>query len=439
MSHSSSITLGRIAGLNGTVRPPGDKSLTHRAYLLAAMAEPAGVPSYVARPLDSNDCQRTLDCLAELGTEVEHFPDGEMGDRPFTMVWPNRAWASPDIPLDCGNSGTTIRLLSGLIAACPGVVATLSGDASLSKRPMGRIAEPLRQMGADFRGETPPVTIAGRPLKGIDFVSPVASAQVKSCVLLAGLRARGTTWVREPAQSRDHTERMLEALGVELLDREDGAVGLDGGQTWPPFEFEVPGDISSATFFLVGAAMLPGSQVRLACVGINSTRTGALEVLEAAGVDIGLDGPRDHMGEPVADLVVRGHSGLKAFEVSGDLVPRLIDEIPALAVLATQCEGVTRFRDASELRVKESDRIETVAQALRAMGAKVETYPDGMDVEGPVALKGATIDANGDHRIAMAFAIAGLVAEGETRIEGAEAVGTSYPTFMRDLESLTVV
>ncbi len=434
-----SLTVSRIAGLSGSLRPPSDKSLTHRAYLFAALAEDQGVPSTVHNPLDGEDCASTLDCLVDLGFDAEHFPAGEMGERAFTMVHPRADWLSPDAPLDCGNSGTTMRLLVGLLAGRPGLEATLMGDESLSRRPMGRVVEPLRQMGAEIEGQTAPLRVSGRHLRAIDYASPVASAQVKSCVLLAGLRAEGTTWLREPSPSRDHTERLLEALGVEVQRRGDGAVGVDGGQTWGAFEYDVPADVSSAAFFLVAAAMMPGSDVRLESVGVNPTRTGVLEVLESAGVRLGLDAPREPMGEPVADLLVRGTDLLRPFQVGGDLVPRLIDEIPVLAVLATQCDGVSSFRDASELRVKETDRVETVAAGLRAMGATVTTHPDGMDVEGPIRLRGAEIDAAGDHRIGMAFAVAGLVAEGPTTIHNAQSIRTSYPAFETDLARLTVL
>lgn len=425
----------RARSLNGTLRPPSDKSLTHRAFLFAAMAK--GGPSRIGNPLLGEDCLATADCLAEMGADIEVFEDNEFDSIPFAIVSPATEWSNPDIALDCGNSGTTIRLLAGVIASKHGLAATLTGDASLSRRPMRRITEPLAQMGASIEGDTPPLNIEGRLLTGIRYMSPVASAQVKSCLLLAGLSATGETWVSEPSRSRDHTERMFDALGIELLREGDLAVGVRGGQTLSPLDFNVPADISSAAFFMVAAVAVPGALVELREVGVNPTRTGILDVLTECGATFEVRSLREEVGEPVADIVVTNGPEPKPFEIGGDLVPRLIDEIPVLAVLATQCRGVSKIRDAKELRVKESDRIETVAYGLGAMGARVETYDDGMDVHGPVQLKGTTIDATGDHRIAMAFAIAGLLAEGETTILNAQSVETSYPNFQRDLESLT--
>lgn len=403
---------------------------------MAAMAE-AG-PSRIGNPLMGEDCLSTVECLRETGADIEIFEEGDFGALPFALVTRERPWSSPDVPLDCGNSGTTMRLLAGVLAAKPGLDAVLVGDASLSRRPMRRIVTPLLEMGAMIEGDTPPLTISGRMLSGIRYMSPVASAQVKTCLLLAGLAATGETWVSEPSLSRDHTERMFEALGIELL-RDDGfGVGVRGGQVLSPLDFDVPGDISSAAFFMVAVAMLAGSEVVLREVGVNPTRTGVLDVLHQCGASFALEAERESTGEPVADVRVKSAARLRSFEVAGDLVPRLVDEIPVLAVLATQCQGTSVIRDASELRVKESDRIETVASGLRAMGASVETFPDGMKVEGPVTLEGATIDAEGDHRIAMAFAIAGLVADGETTILNAQSIESSYPGFEEDLKKLTL-
>lgn len=429
----------RSGPLRGRINVPSDKSLTHRAFLFAALA-PEGM-SRIGNPLLGEDCLATAECLRETGAEVEIIEDGALGidgtNRPFALVQRERPWSSPDVPLDCGNSGTTIRLLSGILASVPGLDATLTGDASLSRRPMRRIVEPLREMGAQIEGETTPLRISGRKLTGISYMSPVASAQIKSCVLLAGLGATGETWVSEPSQSRDHTERMLEGMGIELLRDGGLAVGVAGGQVVPPLDFDVPGDVSSAAFFMVAATLVPGSSVELAEVGVNPTRTGVLDVLRQVGANVGLLAERETSGEPVADVQVSAPPRLSPFEISGDLVPRLIDEIPVLAVLATQCDGVSRIRDAKELRVKESDRIESVASGLRAMGATVTTYEDGMDVTGSVDLCGATIDASGDHRLAMAFAVAGLVASGTTTILNADSVETSYPGFEEDLRRLS--
>lgn len=422
----------RPASLVGDFRPPSDKSLTHRAYMFAAIADS---PSRVRRPLLGEDCEATLQALQKMGLTVERLDSEEL------LLTPAPEWKQPEGDIDCGNSGTTMRLLSGLIASRP-ITARLVGDASLSRRPMKRIADPLRLMGAGVEGDTPPLTVRGRSdLTGIDYASPVASAQVKSAVLLAGLRAAGETWVSEPAPSRDHTERMLAGAGVEVLGG-PGRVGVRGGSRLRGFDFEVPADISSAAFFMVAAAMLPETSLVVRDLNINSTRTGLLDVFSQVGVPIEIQGRRDSFGEPVADLAVGslfgGPGGGRPYVVEGALVPRLVDEIPVLAVLATQLEGVSHIRDARELRVKESDRIEVVAQGLRAMGAKVETREDGMSIEGPTRLKGTRIDAVGDHRIAMAFAVAGLVADGETVISGAEAIATSYPQFESQMHRLLV-
>lgn len=426
------LKFGPAATLRGRLRPPSDKSLTHRAYLLGSIASG---PSRVRSPLRGEDCDATLNCLRQMGLHAEETEDG-------FLLQPAETWHAPEGPLNCGNSGTTMRLLSGLIAA-RSIRATLVGDASLSRRPMGRIADPLRRMGAMVEGDRPPITVEGSRLRAVDYASPVASAQVKSCVLLAGLSAEGTTSVTEPSLSRDHTERMLRATGVRVVsDQGDSGVSrvsLEGGQCPMPFDVSIPADISSAAFFLIAAALLPESELTLDEVGINPTRTGVLDVLDQAGVRWWPENERTQMGEPVADLCLVAPEHLVPFEVSGSMVPRLIDEIPVLAVLATQCEGQSVIRDARELRVKESDRIETVARSLRAMGAEVETFEDGMAITGPTPLTGATIESHGDHRIAMAFAIAALVARGETTIVGAESIATSYPTFAQDLWSVTYV
>lgn len=426
--------------LRGSLRAPSDKSLTHRAYLFGGIAR--GV-SQVQTPLTGEDCESTLACLRALGVGVEKQAGGSV------RIEPPPEWKQPARDLDCGNSGTTMRLLSGLLASRP-LDARLIGDASLSRRPMKRIAEPLRLMGASVEGETPPLRILGRSLEGIAYQSPVASAQIKSCVLLAGLRASGETWVAEPAPSRDHTERMLQACGVRVLaklgrDLQDwrpefaaqgASAGLAGGQELSGFNFSVPGDISSAAFFLVAGRIVPGSRVTLREVGCNPTRTGILDVLAQTGHAATLRAVREELGEPVGDLDVSHVEGGHPFHIEGALVPRLIDEIPALAVLATQLDGISTIRDAKELRVKESDRIAKVAEGLRAMGARVETREDGLDIEGPTPLKATCIAADGDHRIAMAFAVAGLIAEGETLIDGADSIATSYPEFEAHLREL---
>ncbi len=419
---SEPLIVRRPAAFAGEVRTPPDKSLTHRAYMLGAIAEG---PCRVRNPLQSEDAQATLECLAQMGLAYDWTSPNEV------RLTPAARWESPSGTLDCGNSGTTMRLLSGLIASRP-IRATLIGDASLSRRPMKRIAEPLRLMGATVEGDTPPLHIVGGDLVGIDYVTPVPSAQIKTCVLFAGLRASGPTSVTESVKSRDHTERMLRAAGVEV--REEGlTVTVQGDARVQPFEFECPGDISSAAFFLVAGAAVSGAEVVLRGVGVNPTRTGVLEVFAQCGIAVRSENEQAPLGEPMADLWVRQEGPGMPFTIDAETVPRLIDEIPVLAILATQLDGVSRIRGAAELRVKESDRIQAIASGLKVMGAQVTTYPDGMDIAGPVRLRGATIDAGGDHRIAMAFAIAGLLAEGETRIMGSEAIRTSYPGFEQDL------
>ena len=424
---TSTMTITPIAAIQGEMRPPSDKSLTHRAFMFGSIARS---PSVVINPLEGEDCLSTLYALIHLGLRHERMQDGA-----YRLI-PAKEWVQPTASIDCGNSGTTMRLMAGLIASRP-LEVTMTGDASLSKRPMGRIATPLRLMGADIDGERAPIKIRGGSLRGIHYVSPVASAQVKSCLLLAGLRADGVTTVEEPALSRDHTERMLGATGVQL-QREGLSVSVKGGQTVDGFHFDVPGDISSAAFFMVAVAMLSGSELLVKDLSVNPSRTGLLDVFEQAGVPFEVNNLREALGEPVADVFVSTAATLKPFTIDGDLVPRLIDEIPVLAVLATQCEGTSLIRNAKELRVKESDRIETVATVLRRMGVEVETFEDGMAITGPVRLQSTTLDAGGDHRIAMAFAIAGLIADGVTEIHGAESILTSFPHFEAELNRLGV-
>lgn len=411
----------------GTLTPPPDKSLTHRAYMFAALAE-SGV-STIYNPLTGEDCESTLECLQKLGAKVEWVSPTEV------RISAIEKWPDTPVELDCGNSGTTMRLLAGILAGRQGISATLTGDSSLSKRPMRRIADPLNLMGGKVEGETPPLQITGRELHAIDYESPIASAQVKSAVLLAGLHAHGTTSVTEPSRSRDHTERMLAALGVELGRLPNKAV-VAGGQSWNNFQFRVPGDISSAAFFMVAAAIKPGSEVTLLNVGVNPTRTGILDVFDQVGVDWSLEELEPMLGEPVANITVRGTASLKPFFIAGELVPRLIDEIPVLCVLATQCAGGSIIRDATELRVKETDRIEVMYEVLRAMGGRIVPTADGMIVIGPDQLTGTSIDSVGDHRIGMSFAVAAGIAEWQTTILNAQAIQSSYPTFAEHYHQL---
>lgn len=411
--------------LTGQFRPPSDKSLTHRAYMFSAFATSESV---VRNPLRGEDCESTLRAMIHLGLRHEMLGPNEL------RLIPTEEWMQPGVPIDCGNSGTTMRLLAGLVASRP-LTVEMFGDASLSRRPMGRVAEPLRQMGAEIFGEKPPIKVIGKQLTGIDYLSPVASAQVKSCTLLAGLRASGITSVSEPSLSRDHTERMLRAMGYNLIT-EGLKVSVEGGQNGHGFEFNVPGDISSAAFFIVAAALLCGSRLEVTELSVNPSRTGLLAVLTQCQVPHAVFDVREELGEPVAGLIIEGAKALRPFTIEGDLVPRLIDEIPVLAVLATQCEGTSIVRNAKELRVKESDRIELVADGLRRMGATIESFEDGMAITGPTKLQATKIDAHGDHRIAMAFAVAGLIADGTTEIEGADSIATSFPGFESELARL---
>lgn len=406
----------------GEFRPPSDKSITHRAYLIGALASQG---AFIRSPLRGQDCEDTLELIRALGANVEARDD-------CVRIRPAKL-SSTAAPLWCGNSGTTLRLAAGMIAG-QGLSAVLTGDDSLSRRPMRRIVEPLRAMGAEIEGETPPVTIHSSRLHGIKYASPISSAQIKSCVLLAGLGADQDTSVSEPSQSRDHTERMLTASGVSV--RVEGlTVTISPGR--PEFlEVDVPADPSSAAFFLVAAAML-GGPLTAKSVCINPTRSGFLDVLAEAGANFTLVRSEGTDSEPIADICIETRpEDLKPFKVGGALIPRLIDEVPVLAVLATQCNGTSEFRDARELRVKESDRIEAIASGLRMMGAEVEVWEDGFSVAGPTRLQGATIESKGDHRIAMSFAVAGLKAEGETRILGAETIRTSFPDFEEELRRL---
>ena len=422
------LTVQPGTALRGRIRVPGDKSISHRALLLGALAKGA---SQVSGFLPSGDCLATLACLRALGVKVEvHDPTA------LTIHGRGlRGLRVPRVPLNCARSGTTMRLLAGILAGQP-FESTLTGEEQLLRRPMGRIAEPLRRMGADIEtvdGHAP-LTVRGRRLQGYDHVLRVASAQVKSALLLAGLYADGPTVVRQPGPARDHTELMLAAMGAAIevngLD-----VTLSPPVSLSPLALDVPGDVSSAAFLLVAAALVPGSNITVESVGINPTRTGLLDILSAMGAGLVVDGEHQQRSEPVADVTVRG-SELQGVEVGGDTVVRMIDEFPLLAVAATQAHGTTVVRDATELRVKETDRIAAVAAGLKALGAHVEPLPDGFIVEGPTQLHGAVVDSQGDHRLAMALAVAGLIAEGQTVVENAECITDSFPGFIELMRKL---
>jgi 3-phosphoshikimate 1-carboxyvinyltransferase len=411
----------------GSLRLPGDKSISHRYGMLAAFAE--GTSRFTNFSTGA-DCASTLTCMQALGAKVRRLEDGSVEVAGVCgRVTPS------DKPLDCGNSGSTMRMISGLLAPQQGRF-TLVGDESLSRRPMERIRKPLVEMGARLtltEGHAP-LTIEGCALRAIDYTTPVPSAQVKTCILLAGLQTAGTTTVREAVRTRDHSELALRAFGA-TVERSLDSVSIHGPQRLRAIEAAVPGDISSAAFFLCAAALFPGSSLVLDSLGLNPTRAALLDVLTALGARISVL----HLEEKNAELVgtvqvTAPPEGLGSTAISGALAAQLIDELPALAAIGPFTGGGIRIRDARELRVKESDRIALVVRNLRAMGAEVEEFEDGLDVPGGQTLHGATIDSGGDHRIAMAFSVAALRAEGETRIQGAESVAISFPEFFSLLD-----
>ncbi|GED12782.1 3-phosphoshikimate 1-carboxyvinyltransferase [Aneurinibacillus migulanus] len=424
-------TIQGVQRVEGDITVPGDKSISHRAVMFSALAE--GTTS-IEGFLPGADCLSTISCFRKLGIAIE-----QDGDR---VQVEGKGWyglTEPADILDIGNSGTTIRLMMGILSTQP-FHSVLIGDESIARRPMKRVTGPLRQMGADIagrqNGEYTPLSLRGGKLTGIEYHSPVSSAQIKSAVLLAGLQAEGTTTLYEPEVSRDHTERMLRSFGVEV-ESFTGGVRVRGGQRLvSPGRIHVPGDISSAAFPLVAAAMLPDSRIIVRNVGINPTRSGIIDVLKEMGAGLMLHNERIVNGEPVADVEV-AYSSLKGIEIGGEIIPRLIDEIPVIAVLATQAEGVTVIKDAAELKVKETNRIDTVVAELRKMGAHIEPTEDGMIIHGGTPLTGAVCDSHGDHRIGMAAAVAGLAAAGETTVLNAASIDVSFPGFFATLQQIS--
>jgi len=415
--------------LRGTLTVPGDKSITHRAIILGALADGEAVITNYCPGLD---CLRTAQAFQALGVPIEIAPD-----RMRVTGKGLRGLREPESIVDCGNSGTGIRLLAGVLAG-QDFFSVLTGDESIRRRPMGRVVGPLREMGALITGrgggELAPLAISGTRLRSIKYRSPIISAQVKSSVLLAGPFAEGTTTVIERALSRDHTERLFEYFGIPLT-RHGLTVSVTGPRTFAAKDVPVAGDLSAAAFFLVGASLMPDSDVTITGVGINPTRTGILEVLQEMGARIDLVNPRTQAGEPVADLRVRA-APLRGVTVGPERIPKTIDEFPILCVAAACAQGETIIAGASELRVKESDRIATMAMELRLLGAEVEERPDGMRIRGGRPLKGATCQSHGDHRVAMSLVIAGLVTQGETRVEDMACVATSFPGFEKNLRGL---
>ena len=415
--------------LKGEVTIPGDKSISHRAVMFGALAKGT---TEVTNFLQGADCLSTIDCFRRLGIDIENTSDK-------ILVYGKglHGLKKSDTMLDVGNSGTTTRLISGILAGQK-FETTLNGDESIQTRPMKRIMEPLSMMGADItsiRGNNcAPLCIKGAPLHGIHYISKVASAQVKSCILLAGLYADGITSVTEPSVSRNHTELMLRGFGADVTCKDKTASITPVSELFSQ-KIEVPGDISSAAYFIAAGLIVPGSEILVKNVGINPTRDGLIRVCQAMGADMTLLNKRENGGEPVADLLVR-HSSLKAATIEGELIPTLIDELPMIAVMACFAKGTTIIKDAAELKVKESDRIAVMVDNLSRMGAHISATDDGMIIESGYPLHGAIIDSHLDHRIAMSFAVAALAAEGETEIRDAECVKISYPNFYTDLLNL---
>ena len=420
-------------GLRGKINVPGDKSISHRALMLGSLAEGE---TKIRGLLLGEDPRSTAACFAAMGAGISELNSELVTVRGIGLG----NLREPIDVLNAGNSGTTLRLMLGVLASHPDRFFTLTGDSSLRSRPMSRVVNPLRQMGANIwgreNGARAPLAISGQNLKAIHYQSPVASAQVKSCIMLAGLMTDGETIITEPERSRDHSERMLAAFGAKVsVDIDTNTVSIKGGAKLIGQEVTVPGDISSAAFWLVAASIVPNSDLIIENVGINPTRTGILEVLAEMGADITYENRREVTGEPVADLHVRSAS-LKACKIGGSVIPRLIDEIPILAIAATCAEGTTVIEDAEELRVKESDRIVAMVKELTKLGANITERPDGMEIVGGKALHGTELESYDDHRIAMSLAIAALVAKGKTSINRAESAAISYPSFIPTLQGL---
>ncbi|TAN44887.1 MAG: 3-phosphoshikimate 1-carboxyvinyltransferase [Nitrospirae bacterium] len=422
----NNVQLVQSKGLRGEITPPPDKSISHRAIMFSALA---GGISRVKNFLRAEDPISTMNVFRRLGVKID-----DNGDELIIEGKGLTGLSEPFDVLDCGNSGTTMRLISGILAGNP-FFSVLTGDDSLKQRPMARVIGPLRLMGADISGRSgdkyPPLAIKGRKLNSIKYKMPVASAQVKSCVMLAGLYAEGITEIIETFKSRDHTERMLKAMGANI--EVEGLSVKVASSELNAADVIVPGDFSSAAFFIAAALMLPDSEIMIKNVGMNPTRTGFLDVVKKMGAVVSVENEREVSGEPVADLFCKSCDTLKSVSIGADLMPSLIDEFPILCVLATQAEGITEIRGAEELRVKESDRIKTVAEELRKFGVDLEEFPDGMAVKGRAALKGCSVESHHDHRIAMSMAVAALAAEGKTIINNASCADISFPGFFERL------
>lgn len=422
----------KINKLKGEITPPPDKSISHRAVMFASLANGA---SRIKNFLWAKDPISSLNAMKFLGVDIDTTESMEIIVNGRGL----KSLKEPDNIIDCGNSGTTIRLLSGILAGQP-FLSILTGDESLRQRPMRRIIKPLSLMGTTILGRNentlPPLVIKGGSLRGISYEMPLASAQVKSCILLAGLFAEGETTVIEPHKSRDHTEKMLKSMGVNI-EINDYMIKLSPpDEELTPFDITIPCDFSSAAFFIAAATLLKNSEVSIKNVCLNETRTGFLEVLNNMGAKIEIFNQRQQAGEPIGDLIVRSSEGLKGVTVEGEMIPRLIDEFPILCVVATQAEGKTIIKDAQDLRAKESDRIKAMVIALKKMGVNIEEFEDGVKINGPCKIKSAVVYSYKDHRIAMSLSIAGLIADGETKIMDADCVDISFPEFYSLLEKL---
>ncbi|MFZ5644156.1 MAG: 3-phosphoshikimate 1-carboxyvinyltransferase [Bacillota bacterium] len=419
-------------GLVGNTTVPGDKSISHRAVMIGSIAEGN---THIENFLTGEDCLATMNCFKAMGIEFEGPHDGFLVVRGKGLD----GLMEPEKILDAANSGTTIRLMTGILSGQP-FLSMITGDDSLKKRPMGRVIEPLTLMGSNIMGRKqntlPPLAIRGGNLKPVDYTTQVASAQIKSSILFAGLFANGKTSVTEPARSRDHSERMLKYFGAEV-ETEGNRVTLKGLPSLKGTDIKIPGDISSAAFLMVAAALVPGSDLTIRNVGTNPTRDGIIHALKKMGANIEIIDTTVSCGEPVSDIRVR-HSELKGITVEGDLIPRLIDEIPALAVAASVAEGETVVKDAAELKVKESNRISAIVEELKKFGVNIVELPDGFIVHPGNKLQGAIVDTRMDHRIAMAMSVAGLISEGETVIKGCQYVNISFPGFFDVLKSLGI-
>jgi 3-phosphoshikimate 1-carboxyvinyltransferase len=418
-----------LNGLKGSIEIPGDKSISHRSVMFGSIAQ--GV-TRVTNFLPGDDCLSTISCFRKLGVQIEENEEG-------LVIYGNGfdGLKEPNELLDVGNSGTTIRLLLGILAGRP-FFSSLIGDQSIGKRPMTRVTEPLRTMGAKIdgrkNGEFTPLSIRGGHLNPINYNMPVASAQVKSALILAGLQAEGETTIIEKAESRDHTERMIRKFGGQV-QKDNHKITIKGGQKLIASDILVPGDISSAAFFLVAGAIVEDSEILLKNVGLNPTRTGIIEIMNQMGANLEIHNNDEDSFEPAGDITIKT-SRLRGTVVCGDVIPRLIDEIPIIALLATQAEGTTIIKDASELKVKETNRIDTVVQELTKLGASIEATDDGMIIHGGTTLRGGKASSHGDHRIGMMLAIASLICEDQVELEDPEAISVSYPNFFNHLNSL---